>query len=165
MKGLIEEFKNKAFERNKEFFKYLLLSCLLFFNFGFHVHEKAFMKISIIYIIYSLYTNENNCAHLSILLGIFTQMPLIHTPKDYIIKITLVIAYLTIMNIWTKSKYSIYILIIVILDLIITFSPHFKINYPIITRIQNNYPFLPLMIYSVINGIITQIIYIKTIKI
>lgn len=39
--------------KNYLFIKYLILSSLIFYNFGFHVHEKAFIIISLLVIIYN----------------------------------------------------------------------------------------------------------------
>lgn len=55
-KSLIWDKYEKDIKKQKSIFiKYLISSSIIFFNFGFQVHEKAFIKISLLYIISYIY--------------------------------------------------------------------------------------------------------------
>ena len=193
--------------RNNQFVKYLTMSSLIFFNFGYQVHEKAFIKTSLLAILYlfislnnisdsfkaNLSNVENNYRiffyffmNLVIFVGIFAQMPLIHSLKDYLIKFILVLLYLVVSRLIlnfhiknnkkseTLSKLNLIInglaVMALILDFIIVFSPHIdltklidsnNVNYNLLVKVSNlkeKYQFFPLMIFSVINAIVVQII-------
>jgi len=110
-------------EKRLAFTKYLILSSFIFYNFGFHVHEKAFIIISILLLVYNFIlhseekeadndknktknlNNINNTCFSFILrsalyIGTFSQMPLIQSKKDYFPKLILVISYLFLVEIY-----------------------------------------------------------------
>ena len=106
----IVKIKNQNNARKiKEFIQHCIYSNFIFFNFGFQVHEKAFLNISIMvlldYIIsvYSvelkdkkIYTYSDDITSLALfitLIGTNAQMPLIQDPRDYLVKIGLVSFY------------------------------------------------------------------------
>jgi hypothetical protein len=210
LKSLFWDKYEKDIKKQKSIFiKYLIASSIIFFNFGFQVHEKAFIKISLLYIINYIYNlnqsetinqesnNDNNFKSLypttteklklflSILVGIFAQMPLIHTLKDYMVKFFLFFSFLTGVKIFLKGtdrkkeKYTLldfllnlYILICLTLDFIVVINPHVDLNHlfgenlennkilKILSSIKEKYTFLPLMLFSVINSLIVQIIIV-----
>ena len=184
----------------KEFIKHCIISNFIFFNFGYQVHEKAFLNISILTLIYyilSLDKEDKNIfdekkeetknkkqsdalislSFIIVIIGILAQMPLIHEPKDYLVKIGISITYIVIIKAivfkgnYNNSSFIIKIIIIsfiifsLILDFYATFQKYFdyEINFkPILElkKIKENYPFLFLMLFSVLNGVFTQIILI-----
>jgi alpha-1,3-glucosyltransferase len=208
LKSLVwDKYHIELKHRNNQFIKYLTMSSLIFFNFGYQVHEKAFIKTSLLAIVYlfisshnitdslkaSLSNVENNYRtffycfmNLVIFVGVFAQMPLIHSLKDYLIKFILVFLYLVasrlILNFLIKTNKKSntsstlnqiingYAVISLIIDFIIVFSPHVdltkfvdinNVNYNLLVTISNlkeKYQFFPLMIFSVINAIVVQII-------
>ncbi len=138
--------------RNKQcliFLKYLMISSLIFFNFGFQVHEKAFIKVSLLAIVYYIYlVNESESNSLlatnlnfilPIYIGIFAQLPLIHIIKDYFVKLFYVLGYIIIVKIYERitSKFTtknciakfvkitifIYAFICIVLDFIVVVYP------------------------------------------
>lgn len=141
-----------------------MISNLIFFNFGYQVHEKAFIIISLLMIIYFFCQEEHRQIHLTniflitLSIGILAQVPLIHDYRDYIPKLCLVITYFTFIIIGLLPKEPIYkpvicyISISLALDFINIFKP---INY-----IDKRYPFLPLMSYSVLSACFVQILFI-----
>jgi hypothetical protein len=64
--------------KGKILIKYCLLSHLIFFNFGYHVHEKAFIIISLLSIIYFIINDKKdilvNCNFMLILIGSLSQL-------------------------------------------------------------------------------------------
>jgi len=114
---------NNKTEKRLAFTKYLILSSFIFYNFGFHVHEKAFIIISILVLVYNFilsseeksisdgqketsYLNISNYACFSFILrsvlyvGTLSQMPLIQSKKDYFSKLLLVISYILLIEIY-----------------------------------------------------------------
>lgn len=209
-KSLIWDMHCKLDKSKKnQFLKYLIISSLIFFNFGYQVHEKAFIKTSILAILFYIFSSSD-CntesekvkldekektynsflsftINLIISVGVFAQMPLIHSIKDYSLKLIIVLFYLMlsrlIIKYLNKSKCSkrfpglnqiiyIFTLVCLTLDFIITFSPHMNIalfnqndflNSQLLQSLYNlkeKYQFLPLMTFSVINAVITQFIFI-----
>jgi hypothetical protein len=110
-------------KKRKIFTKYLIISSFIFFNFGFHVHEKAFIIISLLMIIYkfteiSIYFDKENSQEINfknnnftiryiLYIGCLTQLPLIQSKKDYFSKICLVISYIILTEFFLKfSKFQ-----------------------------------------------------------
>ena len=183
-----------------EFLKHCIFSNLIFFNFGYQVHEKAFLNISILTIIYYiiLFNNEekvleenkneiiirknyfDTLGSLSLIIvtiGILAQLPLIHEPKDYLVKIGISIFYFIICKniVFNKNDFNslfmtnlinfIYIILSLIFDFFITFQNNFDydIDFPgilVLKNINSEFPFLFLMIYSILNSSFTQIVFI-----
>lgn len=211
----VDKYEKEKKNENSQILKYLIISSSIFFNFGFHVHEKALIQTSILIIIH--YMNKINSnqekldpihknrkyVYLAILVGCFAQMPLIHNIKDYIPKLFLIISFALISNIILnlsnrspKSKnffniIRIYIILNLLIDFIITIYPHLDLTtiyqniYPNAENINNftspefnsnvqndliskisfykeKYQFLPLMSFSVINSLVLQLIFIKS---
>ena len=82
------------------------MSNLIFFNFSYQVHEKAFIIISLMSLIYVIITDFNKesdsisiLSFLLVLIGIIAQIPLIHDYRDYCIKIGLVFFYITLVKV------------------------------------------------------------------
>ena len=127
---------------------------------------------------------EKNKLLFMTLVGIFAQMPLIHTLKDYLVKFFIFFLYLILVKIFLKEKVTkenkdkfdiinllinFYILICLILDFIVVINPHVDMNALIgeellnnkfisnIASIREKYTFLPLMLFSVINSLILQV--------
>jgi alpha-1,3-glucosyltransferase len=183
----------------KEFIKHCIFSNLIFFNYGYQVHEKAFLNISILTLIYYIISNDveeiliNNGKRLVkkiknfdtlksltsiiVTLGILAQLPLIHETSDYLVKIILMVSYTFIIKaiIFNNKDINshflllmgniIYMMYSLIIDFFITFQNDFdyNIDFPGIKELEDineNYPFLFLMIYSIFNGAFTQIIFI-----
>ena len=105
------------------------------------------------------------------------QLPLIHEPKDYLVKIWISISYIIICKSLVFNKNDInslfliilvivvYLLYSLILDFLVIFVKYFskEINFSLIIALEminKNYPFSFLMLYSVFNGALTQIIFI-----
>ena len=183
-----------------EFLKHCIFSNLIFFNFGYQVHEKAFLNISILTIIYYiiLFNNEekvldenkneiiirknyfDTLGSLSLIIvtiGILAQLPLIHEPKDYLVKIGISIFYFIICKniVFNKNDFNslfmtnlinfIYIILSLIFDFFITFQNNFDydIDFPgilVLKNINSEFPFLFLMFYSILNSSFTQIVFI-----
>jgi alpha-1,3-glucosyltransferase len=179
-KSLVERAKLTPKYRNTIFLQNLIASSLIFFNFGFHVHEKAFIKISLLWIILVLKRQEDKLEPyyidwFAIAIGIFCQMPLIHSTKDYLIKITIVLAYIILLKIFIKRKslsYDLFTIGIFLIDFIVTFNKQIVTAtpggegglFPKIISILGKYEFLPLMLFSVVNGLVVQLIFIKGLK-
>lgn len=119
---VVKDLNNKT-ERRLAFAKYLILSSFIFYNFGFHVHEKAFIIISILVLIYNfiLHSQEesiendtlenhkimninNSCfsfiCRSALYIGSLSQMPLIQSKKDYFPKLLLVLSYIFLVEIY-----------------------------------------------------------------
>ena len=183
----------KIKEKIKEFLQLCIISCFIFFNFGYQVHEKAFLNISILTILYYLilvnnveikdkkyitYTDDiTSFALIIIFIGTSAQMPLVNDPKDYLVKIGLVIFYyffciISIFNKgdfnsdWeTKFVFSIIFLIVIFLDFFITFQNSFDFDLNIsflkhLEKLYERYPFIFLMTYSCFISIFVQNIFI-----
>ena len=198
---------NKKENKIKNFIRYSIISNLIFFNFGYQVHEKAFIIISILTVVYyiisfdenhltnnknsknnknnknkKISTTQNNMLNslsfIIVLIGILAQLPLIHEPKDYLYKISLVISYVAFCKIAIFNKKDInslisfkiivfgYLFFSIFLDYIITFQKKLsegKFTFPgnkILMQIHEKYPFLFLMMYSVNSSLFTQTIFI-----
>ena len=205
IKYIYENYKTKnAKSKNdkiKEFIKNCIFSNLIFFNFGYQVHEKAFLNISILtlihYIIsfdnkeekeiinqdkkqrkkYRIFDTLNSLAFIMIIIGILAQLPLIHEPEDYLIKVGLSITYIIVCKAIIFNKNDInssFVTTIIIiffvffsinLDFLNTFQKYFDYNInfapiKVLKEINEKYPFLYLMLYSVINGAFTQMIFL-----
>ena len=113
----------------KEFIKHCIFSNLIFFNFGYQVHEKAFLNISILTLIYYIISNDaeekliNNgkkvvkkiknfdtlksLTSIIVTLGILAQVPLIHETSDYLVKIILMVSYTFIIKAIMFSMYCV----------------------------------------------------------
>ena len=163
IKYIYENYKTKnAKSKNdkiKEFIKNCIFSNLIFFNFGYQVHEKAFLNISILTILYYLilvnnveikdkkyitYTDDiTSFALIITFIGTSAQMPLVNDPKDYLVKIGLVAFYyffcfIAIFNkgdfnsdCGTKVVITITLILILILDFLITFQNSFDFDLKI----------------------------------
>ena len=174
---------------------------MIFFNFGFQVHEKAFIKISLLSIVVYIYSNQLNLEYKNILnntglnkitfkslvyIGILAQMPLIHTPKDYLSKLFIVLSYFSFFKMFLnfesdlknkienlKLKFlnniiNIFLLISILLDLIIVLNPLIEFNkllgpnlmsnksLLLIAHYKEKFMFLPLMLFSLINSFVFQ---------
>ena len=204
LKYFYEKNKNKMMKiknkKIKEFIKHCIFSNLIFFNFGYQVHEKAFLNISILTLIYYIISipneekkeNEdkkekikknikfdiiNSLSFIIIIIGIFAQLPLIHEASDYLVKTGLTIFYIVICKAIIFKNNDInslliimvlifgYIIFSLILDFLITFQKYFDYDIQIsfimmLKEINEKYPFLFLMLYSIFNGAFTQIIFI-----
>ena len=203
---LWDNYHKVSSKRNDQFFKYMIISSLVFFNFGYQVHEKAFIKTSLIAIIYLIHfisyfdkkqenvgkeinnykTNVNFFINLILSVGIFSQMPLIHSIKDYLIKLVIVLLYFfisrTIISYLLKiekngkllllsSSITVFTFVSIILDFVIVLAPHLHINnlqnwnlsdykfISIVSSLREKYQFLPLMMFSVINSAVVQLIF------
>lgn len=147
----------------KKILKDCMISNLIFFNFGYQVHEKAFIIISLMMLIYFFCQGDNeqkyfyNILFMALSIGILAQMPLIHDYRDYIAKLCLVITYFGfifagLVSIETINKQTfVYIGISIVLDFIAIFKP--------IEFIKRKYPFLPLMGYSVLSACFVQMFF------
>ncbi len=206
LKSLLRDnYHTVSRKRNNQFFKYIIISSLIFFNFGYQVHEKAFIKTSLMGIIYLIHfiscsdkiqenvgkdiNNYNSMLNFLINLilsvGIFSQMPLIHSIKDYIIKLVIVLLYLIIsrliisylLKIEKNRKISllsiaitVFTLVCLILDFVIVLAPHLNLNMlqkwsfldskfiSLVSSLSEKYQFLPLMLFSIINAAVVQLI-------
>jgi hypothetical protein len=181
-----------------DFLEYLITSTIIFINFGFQVHEKAFMNISLLAIILYIYKLEKKEKNLHeylfkafVYIGIFAQMPLIHTPKDYLSKIFIVLAYLVFFKIFLNyskaenpdiskdenSKLELilsrFIIVSLTLDLIVVLNPILDLNQLLghdlmtnkwlikIVDFKRKFMFLPLMLFSVVNSLVFNGFIIK----
>ena len=181
------EESNKKYKA-KQIIKYCLFSNLIFFNFGYQVHEKAFIIISLLSIMYTgIHTSEeektktsndilNNMCYMIIIIGSLAQMPLIHDYRDYLVKIMLFISYKAFIdtvfikkpgNSYAYMLFNIFIIVCLLLD----FNEIFKSLYnetlmnkcfilKIISKINHKLPFVSLMLFSVLNACFVQIIFI-----
>ena len=112
-----------------------------------------------------------------IVIGILAQLPLIHEPKDYFVKIGLSLSYFLFCKtlIFNKKDFNSlcmtstivfgYISFSLFLDFFVTFQNIFDydISFPgveVLEEINSKFPFLFLMFYSVFNATFTQIIFI-----
>jgi len=188
--------------KSMEFIKHCIFSNLIFFNFGYQVHEKAFLNISLLALIYYILQKDNeeellnkkrmeinkkykykyfdilsNTSIFIIVIGILAQLPLIHEPKDYFVKISLSVSYFIFCKtlIFNKKDFNSlcmtsiivfgYITFSLMLDFFVTFQNIFDydISFPgvqVLEIINSKFPFLFLMFYSVFNSTFTQIIFI-----
>ena len=151
------KLKNKKI---KEFIEHCIYSNLIFFNFGYQVHEKAFLNISLLTLVYyimtvfsfetkdkKIYTYSDDISSLALiisLIGFCAQMPLVNDPKDYLVKIGLcwfyyAFLYIGIFNnndfnseLGTKCVIFIIYIFISCLDFLITFQRtfDFDLNIP-----------------------------------
>ena len=159
------------------------MSNLIFFNFGYQVHEKAFIIISLMSLIYVIITDFNKesdsisvLSFLLVLIGIIAQIPLIHDYRDYCVKISLVFFYITFVKvmIFNQSKvhksflFNLLLFVYVFLSIILDFNTTFKslfnrdLNKYLkeLCDINEKYPFLSLMLYSVLSSLMTQLCFI-----
>jgi len=202
----IYRYKEKLQDRNNDFLKFLLISSLIFFNYGFHVHEKAFLTISIIstiFYFYKFYTEEGDSSKLNFnyditnllfvltsVVGILSQAPLILNVTDYIIKLFLILLSIAITlmtisitnntyNKETKGYYILKFLIfgVIVLDFIYVIQSNFNLSEVEIAGVNDNnillminyynkairflyiYKFLPIMLISVVNAFLTQVVF------
>jgi len=147
--------KNKN-TKIKELIQHCIFSNLIFFNFGYQVHEKAFLNIALLAIIYYVsfvyVVEKNNNKMLSYtdsitsltliitLIGILAQLPLVNDTKDYLVKIGLTLLYFIFCNVklFNKGDFNsdistklliIFVLCIgLVLDFFITFQNHADYN-------------------------------------
>ena len=170
-------------KRCKIILKYCIISNLIFFNFGYQVHEKAFIIISLMSLIYVIITDFNResdsisvLSYLLVLIGIISQIPLIHDYRDYCVKITLVLFYIIFVKvmIFKESKvhksffFNLFLFSYVFLSFILDFNTTFKSfynknlneNIKKLCDINEKYPFLSLMLYSVLSSLMTQLCFI-----
>ena len=203
MKYYYENYKTKIVKckngKIKEFLKNCIFSNLIFFNFGYQVHEKAFLNISILTLIYFIISFDNkekiiNCgkykgnknsnfdalnslSFIIVIIGILSQFPLIHEPEDYLVKVGLSLLYIIICKSIIFNKNDInsscvvsilifcFVIYSIILDFLSVFQKYFDydINFApikILREINEKYPFLYLMLYSVISSAFTQMIFL-----
>ena len=180
-------FENRKCDNNikrcKLILKYCIMSNLIFFNFGYQVHEKAFIIISLMSLIYVIITDFNKesdsisvLSFLLVLIGIIAQIPLIHDYRDYCVKISLVFFYITFVKvmIFNQSKvhksilFNLLLFVYVFLSIILDFNTTFKslfnrdLNKYLkeLCDINEKYPFLSLMLYSVLSSLMTQLCFI-----
>ena len=177
----------------KEFIQHCICSNLIFFNFGYQVHEKAFLNISLLVLvdyIASVYTFEtkdkikytysDDITSLGIiinLIGFSIQMPLIHEPRSYVIKVAIVIFYYIFCNvaifnkddfntdIVTRINVNIIFVMNLIADFFILFQDYFDFNLKIpgmesMKQIAIIYPFMLLMGFSCLNSMFVQVIFL-----
>ena len=102
---------------------------------------------------------------LIVTVGSLTQMPLIHDYRDYLPKIMLFITYTLFVTffLFNKKRPNLIISFYVIICLLLDFNEVFKKQFTrieMIHKINERYPFLSLMLFSVINSMCTQIIFI-----
>ena len=178
-KNNVDKKENKL----KLILKYCIMSNLIFFNFGYQVHEKAFIIISLMSLIYVIITDFNResdsisvLSYLLVLIGIISQIPLIHDYRDYCVKITLVLFYIIFVKvmIFKESKvhksffFNLFLFSYVFLSFILDFNTTFKSfynknlneNIKKLCDINEKYPFLSLMLYSVLSSLMTQLCFI-----
>ena len=164
---------NKIKIKIKEFLQLCIISCFIFFNFGYQVHEKAFLFISILTILYYIilvynvekdnkkyltYSDDiTSFALIITFIGTSAQMPLVNDPKDYLVKIGLVSFYyffcfIAIFNkgdfnsdCETKFVFCIIFLIVIFFDFFITFqnSFDFDLNIPFLKHLEELYERYP----------------------
>ncbi len=125
----------------------------------------------------SIFDVLNSLSFIIIIIGIFAQLPLIHEPEDYLVKVGLTLTYIIICKTLIFNKKDInssfvititiigFILFSILLDFFNTFQNYFDYNITfspikVLKEINKKYPFLYLMFYSVLNGALTQIIFI-----
>ena len=111
-------------------------------------------------------------SNLIVLVGGITQMPLIHNFKDYLPKISIFFTYYCFVTFFffKKSRPNILLVIFVIMCLALDFNTVFQnqFNYDLcdckllklLQKINQRFPFASLMLFSVINSIMTQIIFV-----
>ena len=137
----------------KEFLQHCIFSNLIFFNFGYQVHEKAFLNISLLTLVYyiisvfsvelenkQILTYQDDITSLTLIIvfiGSAAQMPLVNDTKDYLVKLGLILFYYIYCNVVifnkgdfnsdcsTKCVISIILLFALILDFFITFQNSF----------------------------------------
>ena len=177
----------------KEFMQHCIFSNIIFFNFGYQVHEKAFLNISLLVLIYyiisvytvkiddkKVYTYSDDISSLALIIvfiGVTSQMPLVNDPKDYLVKLGLVIFYHIFCNValfnkgdfnsdcGTKAVIYVSFLLILILDFFVTFQNSFDFEADIpgmidLGRLIDRYPFIFLMAYSCLNSVFVQVIFL-----
>ena len=180
-------FDNRKCDNNikrcKFILKYCIMSNLIFFNFSYQVHEKAFIIISLMSLIYVIITDFNKesdsisiLSFLLVLIGIIAQIPLIHDYTDYCIKIALVFFYIILVKTMIFNENKIhksflfnliiwgYVFISVVLDFNITFKSIYRKDFNKYVKklyeINEKYPFLSLMLFSVLSSLMTQFCFI-----
>ena len=171
-------------QKAKSLIRYCIVANLIFYNFGWQVHEKAFIIVSLLTIMYYVINqsqeeyNEKGTGRsdipndilitlssLIVTVGSLTQMPLIHDYRDYLPKIMLFITYTLFVTffLFNKKRPNLIISFYVIICLLLDFNEVFKKQFTrieMIHKINERYPFLSLMLFSVINSMCTQIIFI-----
>jgi hypothetical protein len=110
-------------------------------------------------------------------IGTAAQMPLVNDPKDYLVKIGLVLFYYVYCNVMlfnkgdfnsdcgTKVVMAITLILNLILDFFITFQNSFDFDLKIpgmkeLEKLCDMYPFIFLMSYSALNGVFVQVIFL-----
>ena len=144
----------------KEFIQHCIFSNLFFINFGYQVHEKAFLNISILTLVYyliSVYSAETKnkqiityqdditlLSLIIVLLGFSAQLPLVNDPKDYLVKLGLALFYyifcrVAIFNkgdmnsdLGTRIIVAVIFALILIFDFCVTFQNSFDLDLNII---------------------------------
>ena len=177
----------------KEFIQHCIFSNLIFFNFGYQVHEKAFLNISILALLYYIisvftvvtedkkilvYSDDLTSLTLIIVfIGTAAQMPLVNDPKDYLVKVGLVLFYYVYCNVMlfnkgdfnsdcgTKVVITITLILILILDFFITFQNSFDFDLKIpgmkeLEKLCDRFPFIFLMSFSTLNSVFVQVIFL-----
>jgi len=159
----------KAKNSKQDFLKYLNLSCFIFFNFGFQVHEKALMNNTIILTInYFLYLGNkdtqsikfNILEHNFILLTVVStlaQFPLINSTREFPIKLLLILSLMFLLSIISKyigRRFTDFILfigcVLVLLDLIYLVITLMDYNSLIhFKKILSKFQFFPILMISV----------------
>ena len=99
-----------------DFLKYLNLSCFIFFNFGYQVHEKAIITNVIILSIHFFLTVEDKRQKeksftiieknflLLTVVGTISQFPLINSIREFPILVLLMITYIIIITLAVKNE-------------------------------------------------------------
>lgn len=114
-------------------------------------------------------TNErnNDCLLITSIVGSFAQIPLIHSISEYFVKHLLVFGHLVMIFASNKPSKSfinkiIYLIVILLtlLDALYVFLPVSDLTnlenvfpFNVLNKIKTQYPFVPLMLFSVIENI------------
>ena len=164
-----EKIKNKKI---KEFIKHSICFNLIFFNFGYQVHEKAFLNISILTMIYYIvavhkeklliinkgkeeikekkyFSNAlTKLAFPIVIEGIFAQLPLIHVAKDYMVKLGLTLFYIFISKAIMFNKRIIIITIFTMFYVVISLILDFLISFQDYFAFDSKF-----ILFVILNGI------------
>ena len=172
---------DKKVTQIKILLKYCIVTNLIFFNFGYQVHEKAFVIISLMTIIYVFMPDQESeqilrrFGFIIIIIGALIQIPLIHDYRDYLPKISIFVFYVLYALLYTNQKnkillciYFSYIIICLLLDFNCTFAQVFEKEnlfpgiyiFDIIKNFNEKLPFASLMMFSVINAFVVQILFV-----
>ena len=127
-----------------------------------------------------IYTYSDDITSLALiitLIGFTAQMPLIHDPRDYLVKIGLVTFYFIFCNVAifnkddfnndTSTKINVIILFILnlIVDFFVSFQDYFDLDLKLpgmqsLKQIVIIYPFMFLMGFSCLNSVFVQVLFL-----